>query len=165
MRRKTVAEMNINGHNVERVKDGELRCLGCGLVGNSTLFATGVHGCPGDPASFNISVCPGGDQCAGHMIHDSAEYRAWKEIPSASADSVPRYHHDPADTRITGLAYRAASAYIAYADSVGVKLSVWSQEGYRVGPEGGKCAEMTFRGKPWSVWVDGFGKITARPGN
>jgi hypothetical protein len=157
----------INGHKLERIAGvaGQFKCTGCGTEGTVTLFSVGVTGCPGDPASFNISVCPGGERCKGHMVHDSAEYRTWKASGNLSSDMVPRYHHDAPETRITGLAYRAASQYIEFADRVGVKLGAWSQEGFKVGPEGGKVAEMTFKGKSWSVWVDAAGKITARPGN
>ena len=157
--------MNINGHNVERTEGGELRCNGCGTVGNSGLFNAGPEGCPGDPASFSIVVCPGGERCEGHMIHDSAEYRAWKEIPSVSQDTVPVYRHDAPETPRTGLAYRAASEYIARADAIGMRFSVWAQSGFTVGAEGGKVAEMMFNGLSWSVWVDESGKITARPDN
>ena len=94
------------------------------------------------------------------MDTDSAEYRAWQESPSASSSIVPRWTHAADD-----LAKRASSHYIEWADRIGLKFSVWSASGFKVGSEGGKVAEMTFRGAPWSVWVDAAGQVTARPDN
>jgi hypothetical protein len=166
--------MNINGHTVTATgttakglpgNPALYRCEGCGETVAAPSFENGPYGCPGDPASTVLQVCPGGERCEGHRDTDSAEYRAWKEIASVSEDTIPTYRHgDPAD-RKTGLAYRAASAYIAWADGVGMRFSVWAQEGFKVGPDGGKVAEMTFRGESWAVWVDHFGHITARRDN
>lgn len=159
----------IGGHKTEPTgktmtghpgKPPELRCTGCDATGDHYVFAVGSQGCPADPTSFPLWVCPGGDGCEGHMDTDSAEYRAWKDIPSYDAGSVPRWHHGTDD-----LAKRAADAYRDRMDAIGMRTGAWSQEGYRVGREGGKVAELTFIGLPWSVWVDAGGYITARIGN
>jgi hypothetical protein len=138
----------------------ELRCTGCEATGDRYTFAVGVQGCPADPTSFPLWVCPGGDGCDGHMDTDSAEFRAWKDIPSYDAGNVPRWTHGTDD-----LAERAADAYRVRMDQVGMRTGVWSQEGFRVGREGGLVAELTFIGLSWSVWVDAGGHVTARIGS
>lgn len=138
----------------------ELRCTKCETVGDSLVFSVGLTGCPADPTSFRLSVCVGGEQCKGHPDTDSAEWRAYKESPTLSLEGVPHWFHGTDD-----LAERAASHYRQYADRVGLRTGVWAQEGFKVGPEGGMVAEMTFIGLSWSVHVDRYGKITARLGN
>lgn len=160
--------MQVNGHEItetgetERSSAGVLkryRCEGCGAVATRDSFAAGLPGCTGDPGSIVVSVCVGGERCGGHMVTDSAEFRSW-HARTVDADAVPTYRHEAGD-----LAERAATEWVVYADRVGLKLSLWTQAGYRVGPEGGKVAELTHQGKPWHVRVSAFGKVTAHPGN
>lgn len=138
----------------------ELRCVKCGTTGDSLVFSVGIDGCPADPTSFPLWVCAGGDKCEGHMDTDSAQYRAWKDIPSYDSADVPKWVHGTDD-----LAKRAADAYRNRMDRVGMRTGAWTQSGYQVGPDGGKVAELTFIGLPWSVWVDASGHVTARIGN
>lgn len=142
-----------------RGKSGEWEweCAKCDLSGNWSLFGTGPVGCPADPASFPLWVCPGGDKCEGHMDTDSSQFRSWQEIPGFDAEDVPRMHCEVGD-----LARRAATQYRQTADRIGLRTSVWAQEGFRVGSEGGVVAELTHDGRSWSVRVDGNGKVTAQ---
>lgn len=137
----------------------EWECTGCETRGDSLVFTVGLEGCPADPTSFPLWVCPGGDRCEGHPDTDSAEFRSWREIPSFPNESVPRLYCAAED-----FAKRAADRYRERADRLGLRMSAWSQSGYKVGPEGGKVAELTFIGLSWSVWVDASGKVTARVG-
>lgn len=133
-------------------------CQDCKQRAPYQSFAVGARGCPARPESIdNISVCPGGDKCEGHPDQDSSEWRDYKSSDHLSIKTVPRWFHTDDD-----LAKRAADQYLHFADKIDMKMRVWSQQGYKVGPEGGVAATFQHaNGLGYEVHVNEYGKITA----
>lgn len=65
----------------------------------------------------------------------------------------------------THLGLLAAREWLALADVMGLKMSVWAQQAVadRVGPEGGKIAELSCWGS-WHVVLDNTGHVAAHQG-
>lgn len=137
-------------------------CTDCNTTTDRHSFAAGTRGCPGRPESLDyLRVC--GMNCPGHMDATSAEFRAWKELPSSSADSVPRVSCDPTPYALVG---RASRQWIGTADRIGLKLSVWAASGFEHAARSAdpslpefEVAELTFRAGSYSVWVSRSGKL------
>lgn len=66
----------------------------------------------------------------------------------------------------THLGLLAAREWLARADARGLRMSVWAQTGAanRVGPEGGKIAELSSVGS-WHVVLDNTGHVAAHQGS
>lgn len=66
----------------------------------------------------------------------------------------------------TSMGLYAAHAWVREADAMGLKMSVWAEQGVasRVGPEGGTVAELDCWGA-WHVVVDTGGRTSAHLGN
>ncbi len=136
-------------------------CVDCDETGTFPLIRGGDIGCPARPDSLGrLSVCPGGDRCRTHPDTSTAQWRAYRDSPSAPIESVPHY-----TCTVDDFAKRASAQYLKFADRVGIRMSVWSAQAFTVGPDGGTVAEFTHDGKSWHVSVDPFGSITAHPGN
>lgn len=160
--------VNIGGHMAKRVQaraseSWQYECEDCGKRGDNALFTVGTHGCPGRPESLSetgLSVCPGGERCGGHMRQNSREFTAWKNSKSMSSDLVPR---DKCSADEMGV--RAARQYRTFADKVGMRMRVWSEQGIagRVGAAGGTVAEFQHaNGNGYVVSVDEFGRINVQ---
>lgn len=134
------------------------RCDDCQTTATRQSFTAGTPGCPGRPQSLDyLSVCPGGDQCAGHPDTSTAEWRAYTASNHISITTVPRLTCPASE-----LGVRAARQYLTYADRIGLKMSAWAQgAAARIGAEGGVVAEFSAAGKSYGVNADRHGKITA----
>lgn len=64
------------------------------------------------------------------------------------------------------LGERAARQWLDHADRIGLKMGAWAQEAIadKVGEEGGKAAELTFRGTSYHVIVTRRGKLACHAG-
>jgi hypothetical protein len=139
------------------------RCIDCQSSGTSTLFESGYDGCPMRPESLDyLSVCPGGDNCEGHMDTSTPEYRAWKESPSMPKEQVPRFTCDASK-----LGLRAARQWLKFADKIGITIIVWSSQALagHIGAGGGVVAELLSTAGAHHIVVTRHGKLRAHRGN
>lgn len=83
-----------------------------------------------------------------------------------NTDNGVRPHHISVTvTPGPDMGVEAARAWLARADTMGLKMGAWSQQAIadRVGPEGGRIAELTADGS-WHVIVQTSGRTSAHPG-
>lgn len=135
------------------------RCLNCGLENSWHSFDSGIRGCPMRPESLDyLSVCPGGERCEGHMDTSTEDYRVWKASTSMPSDLVPRFRCDAA---LLGM--RAARQWLKHADKIGLKTSVWAQEGIakHVGAGGGRIAQLNTTAGHYHIVVTRHGNLRA----
>jgi hypothetical protein len=156
--------VNINGHLVTRMagkksEPWEYECDDCGVRGPHGVYSVGTHGCAGRPESLdNLSVCPGGEACSGHMDQASPQFSTWEASKSMSSDEVPRYQCSAGE-----LGVRAARQYRDVADKIGMRMRTWEQSGRadKVGAGGGAVAAFHHEnGTSYQVSVSATGQIT-----
>lgn len=155
--------MHIGGHRLipkQGRTQGEFTCVDCGDTGQTTLFRVGVDVCPGRPESLNnLTVCAGGDACLGHMDTTTHQWRAWKDSPSLSSDTVPHYQCES-----TERGSRAAAHFLNYVGRGGMVVENWTtpvETVFNVNADGMRVADFDHDRGHYEVWVSRTGKITA----
>jgi len=165
---------DLNGHLCYLVKvrnpaavTATWHCADCDTTTERASFKAGTRGCPGRPESLDyLQVC--GMECPGHMDTTTEDWRTWKASNSMPSDLVPKIF---CDSSPGWLVTRAGTQWVAYADRIGLKMSVWAAQIFRhaalhADPAAAvfQVAELTFKGETYSVWVTRSGQLSCRKG-